>query len=137
MLVKLIVLFSGIVGSSNRMLLGMSHGMLGLIGLRATITSSSGFIRTVSFQPTSFASGGFTIPSHPTRLINWTLNMCQWMACVSTPLCVIFQIWVPSASEPIGCAASEFLMSSVGGSVSKYGIVVCVIIVVLGISTPN
>ena len=55
--------------------------------------SSSGFIRTVSFQPSSLVSGGLTAPSQPTRLITCTLNRWKWMKWVSTPLCVIFQSW--------------------------------------------
>ena len=36
--------------------------------------------RTVSFQPSSSASGGLMAPSQPTRLITWTLNRWKWMA---------------------------------------------------------
>ena len=36
------------------------------------MVSSSGLIRTVSFQPSSFASGGMTMLSHVTRLSTWT-----------------------------------------------------------------
>ena len=39
---------------------------------RATIVSSSGLMRTVSFQPSSVGSGLRTMPSQPTRLSNWT-----------------------------------------------------------------
>ena len=60
------------------------------------MTSSSGFMRTVSFQPSSLGSGGLIVPSQPTRLITCTLNRWKWMAWVSTPLWVIFQICVPS-----------------------------------------
>ena len=80
------------------------------------MTSSSGFIRTVSFQPSSLGSGGLIAPSQPTRLITCTLNRWKWMAWVSTPLCVIFQIWVPSVSDPIWVARPDGLMISVGGS---------------------
>src|SRR5664279_2038841 len=65
---------SGQVGSSRRTLSGTGKGTLGTIGLIATIASSSGFILTVSFQPSSLASGGRTAPSQPTRLISCTLN---------------------------------------------------------------
>ena len=46
---------------------------------RATMMSSSGFIRTVSFQPSSLASGGLIVPSQPTRLITCTLNRWKWI----------------------------------------------------------
>ena len=92
---------SGIVGSSGRMLSGTPNGSFGAIGRRATMQSSNGFIRTVSFQPSSFGSGGFTTPSQSTRLISCTLKRWKWIGCVSTPLWVIFQIWVPSPVAPI------------------------------------
>ena len=44
----------------------------GMIGLSATMVSSSGLIRTVSFQPSSVASGLRMMPSQPTRFSNWT-----------------------------------------------------------------
>ena len=44
----------------------------GTIGRSATIVSSSGLIRTVSFQPSSLASGLRMMPSQPTRLMSWT-----------------------------------------------------------------
>ena len=78
------------------MLFGTSNGSVGVIGRTATIVSSSGLTRTVSFQPSSLASGGMMMLSQVTRLISWTLNRWKWIGCVSTPLCVIFQIWVPS-----------------------------------------
>ncbi len=59
----------------------------------------------VSFQPTSLGSGGLTVPSQPTRLISCTLTRWKWTGWVSTPLWVIFQIWV-----------SPSLMFSVTGS---------------------
>jgi hypothetical protein len=49
---------SGIDGSSRRMLLGRpphSSGICGMIGRSATMVSSSGLMRTVSFQPSSVA----------------------------------------------------------------------------------
>ena len=46
----------------------------------------------VSFQPSSLASGG-DVPSQSTRLITCTSNRWKWIGWVSTPLCVIFQIW--------------------------------------------
>ena len=56
-------------------------------------------------------------PSQPTRLITCTLNRWKWMACVSTPLWVIFQICVPSLAMPTERRRSaEFVMISVGGS---------------------
>gem|GEM_PF-6624977 len=80
------------------------------------IASSSGFIRIVSFHPTSFAAGAVTAPSQPTRLMSWMSVMCQCMAWVSTPLWVTFQIWVPSFRLPIGAAARVSLTISVGGN---------------------
>ena len=82
------------------MLSGTPKGSLGATGRKATMMSSSGFIRTVSFQPSSLGSGGLTTPSQPTRLITCTLNRWKWIEWVSTPLWVIFQIWVPSAADP-------------------------------------
>ena len=84
------------------MLSGTANGRVGTIGRRATIVSSSGLTRTVSFQPSSFASGGMMMPSHVTRLITCTSYRWKWIGCVSTPLWVIFQIWVPSAADEIG-----------------------------------
>ena len=84
------------------MLFGTSNGSVGMIGRRATIVSSSGLTRTVSFQPSSDASGGMMMLSQVTRLRSWTLNRWKWIGWVSTPLWVIFQIWVPSAPELIG-----------------------------------
>ena len=43
----------GIIGFSGRTLLGRSKGKVGMIGRMATIVSSSGLTRTVSFQPSS------------------------------------------------------------------------------------
>ena len=86
------------------------------MGRRATMQSSSGFMRTVSFQPSSLGSGGLIAPSQPTRLMTCTLKRWKWMACVSTPLWVIFQICVPSPSDPTGVARSELVMFSVSGS---------------------
>ncbi len=54
-------------------------------------------------------------PSQPTRLITCTLNRWKWIVCVSTPLCVIFQICVPSPSVT-GPTAPESVMTSVAGS---------------------
>ena len=88
---------SGIIGLSSRTLLGRSNGSVGITGRRATIVSSSGLTRTVSFHPSSFASGGMMMLSHVTRFRTCTSNAWKWIGCVSTPLCVIFQIWVPSA----------------------------------------
>src|SRR5664279_578086 len=90
---------AGSIGLSSRMLFGTSNGTVGVIGRRATIVSSSGLVRTVSFQPSSLASGGMMMLSQVTRLISWTLNRWKWIGWVSTPLCVIFQIWVPGAPE--------------------------------------
>ena len=42
------------------------------------------------------------IPSQPTRLMIWTSNRWKWIGWVSTPLCVIFQIWEPSVVVVIG-----------------------------------
>ena len=49
------------------MLFGMSKGTFGITGRRAMIVSCSGLIRTVSFHPSSVASGGVMMLSHPTR----------------------------------------------------------------------
>jgi hypothetical protein len=45
--------------------------------------------------------------SQVTRLITCTSNRWKWIGCVSTPLWVIFQIWVPSAADEIGVTSSE------------------------------
>ncbi len=87
------------IGLSGRMLFGTSKGTTGMIGRRATIVSSSGLTRMVSFQPSSDGSGGMMMLSQVTRLRIWTLNRWKWNGCVSTPLWVIFQIWVPSATR--------------------------------------
>ena len=84
------------------MLFGTSKGSVGMIGRRATMVSSSGLTRTVSFQPSSFASGGMMMLSQVTRLRTCTSYRWKWIGCVSTPLCVIFQICVPSSAEEIG-----------------------------------
>ena len=64
---------AGIVGSINRVLLGTLKGSLGATGLKATMVCSSGSTLTVSFQPSSSASGGTMTPSQPTRLTSCTL----------------------------------------------------------------
>ena len=51
---------------------GISHGSSGTIGRSATMVSSSGAMRTVSFQPSSSLSGGMMMLSHVTRLSIWT-----------------------------------------------------------------
>ena len=79
MFAKPIVEPCGMVGSSRRTLSGTPKGSLRSIGRMATMMSSSGFIRTVSFQPSSFASGGWIAPSQPTRLITCTLNRWKWI----------------------------------------------------------
>ena len=84
------------------MLSGTSNGSVGTIGRRATMVSSSGLTRTVSFQPSSVGSGGMMMLSQVTRLITCTSYRWKWIGWVSTPLWVIFQIWVPSAAEEIG-----------------------------------
>jgi len=63
---------AGIIGFSRRMLFGISNGSFGITGRRATMVSSSGLTRTVSFHPSSLASGGMMMLSHVTRLITWT-----------------------------------------------------------------
>ena len=50
------------------MLSGTANGRVGTIGRRATIVSSSGLTRTVSFQPSSVGSGGMMMLSQVTRL---------------------------------------------------------------------
>jgi hypothetical protein len=89
---------AGAIGFSGLTLFGTSNGIVGMMGRSATIVSSSGLILTVSFQPSSSGSGGMMMLSHVTRLITCTFHRCQWIGCVSTPLCVIFQIWVPSSA---------------------------------------
>ena len=106
---------SGVVTSNGRMLSGSPKGSFGVVGRIATMMSSSGFMRTVSFQPTSFGSGFRIAPSQPTRLMTCTLNRWKWIACVSTPLCVIFQIWVPSPRLG-GAIDADGAMNSVVGS---------------------
>ena len=93
---------SGIIGLSSRMAFGSSHGSSGMIGRSATIVSSSGLIRTVSFQPSSVASTCLRLLSQATRLRTWTSYRWKWIGCVSTPLCVIRQICDPSAADEIG-----------------------------------
>ena len=53
----------GIIGLRLRMEFGSSNGTWGTMGRRATMVSSSGLMRTVSFQPISFGSGGITGPA--------------------------------------------------------------------------
>jgi len=96
---------SGSIGLSGRSLLVTSNGKTGMIGRSATIVSSSGLIRSVSFQPSSLASGGRMMPSQPTRLMTWTSKRWKWIGCVSTPLWVIFQSCVPSLATEIGCTS--------------------------------
>src|SRR5512146_2765453 len=48
----------GSVTSNGRTLLGRLQGRFCFIGFKATMMSSNGFIRTVSFQDTSLSSGG-------------------------------------------------------------------------------
>ena len=62
----------GIIGLSARTAFGTSKGTCGTTGRSATMVSSSGLIRTVSFHPSSFASGGMTMLSHVTRLSTCT-----------------------------------------------------------------
>ena len=63
---------SSIIGLSSRTLFGRSNGTFGMTGRRATIVSCSGLIRTVSFHPSSVASGGMMMLSHVTRLSTCT-----------------------------------------------------------------
>ena len=92
----------GIMGLSGRLLSRIPNGSVGAIGRTATIVSSSGLTRTVSFHPSSVGSGGMMMLSQVTRLMTCTLYRWKWSGCVSTPLCVIFQIWVPSAPDAMG-----------------------------------
>ena len=96
MLVKPMPEPSGMAGLSGRRLSGMPKGSFGGVGRSATIVSSSGLVRMVSFQPSSFASGGRICPSQPTRFTSCTSKMWKWTGWVSTPLCEIFQSCVPS-----------------------------------------
>ena len=96
------------------------------------MVSSSGLMRTVSFQPSSLASGLRMIPSQPTRLITCTSYRWKWIGCVSTPLCVIFQICVPSVAEAIGVTlrhwpSGRLVMSinSLAGFTYGYRIMFC------------
>ncbi len=93
---------AGIIGLSGRTELGTSKGTCGMIGRSATMVSSSGLIRTVSFQPFSFASFGMMMLSHVTRLSTWTSYRWKWIGWVSTPLWVTRQICVPSVASLIG-----------------------------------
>ncbi len=52
--------------------LGNSKGRVGMTGRKATMVSSSGEMRTVSFQPSSLGSGGMMMLSQVTRLSTWT-----------------------------------------------------------------
>ena len=63
---------NGIIGLRGRTAFGTSNGTFGMIGRRATIVSSSGLIRTVSFQPSSLGSVGMMMLSHVTRFTIWT-----------------------------------------------------------------
>ncbi len=72
MLAKPMVDPIGMAGLSGRTLSGTPNGSLGATGLRATIVSSSGLTRTVSFQPSSLSSGTRMNPSQPTRLMSCT-----------------------------------------------------------------
>ena len=62
----------GIIGLSGRWLSGTPNGSVGTIGRSATMVSSSGLTRTVSFQPSSVGSGGMMMLSQVTRLITCT-----------------------------------------------------------------
>ena len=104
------------LGSSSRTLSPSFQGRVGTNALTARITSWPGFMRTVSFQPSSLGSGGRSVPSIATRLITCTLNRWKWMAWVSTPWWSTRQIWVPSFRAPIWVAFDESRMMSVGVS---------------------
>ena len=73
-----------------------------MIGRTATMVSWSGLIRTVSFHPSSDGSVGMLMPSQVTRFSTCTSNRWKWIGWVSTPLCVIFQICVPSSPVLMG-----------------------------------
>ena len=73
-----------------------------MIGRRATIVSWSGLMRTVSFQPSSMGSVGMMMLSQVTRFSTCTSYRWKWIGWVSTPLCVIRQIWVPSVADEMG-----------------------------------
>src|SRR5674476_625934 len=66
----------GIIGLRLRIEFGTSHGTCGTIGRRATMVSSSGLIRTVSFQPSSDGSVGMMMLSQVTRFRTWTSYRC-------------------------------------------------------------
>ena len=87
---------TGMDGSIGRMESGSLNGRTGICGRRATMVSSSGCMRTVSFEPISPGSGAYFAPSQPTRLTSCTSNRWKCTGWLSTPLCVIFQICVPS-----------------------------------------
>ncbi len=68
MLLKSLVEPAGSIGFRLWMAFGTSHGTWGTIGRSATMVSSSGLMRTVSFQPSSLGSVGMMMLSHVTRL---------------------------------------------------------------------
>ncbi len=111
----------GIIGLSGRLLSGTPKGRTGTMGRTATMVSSSGLTRTVSFQPSSFGSGGMMMLSQVTLLRTWTSYRWKCSGWVSTPLCVIFQICVPSAAELIG-VTSRLLGNPVASRVSVAGL---------------
>ena len=107
MLLNIAVEPVGSIGFRGRTELGTSNGTFGTTGRSATMVSSRGDMRTVSFHPSSFASGRMTMLSQVTRLSSWTSNRWKWIGCVSTPLCVNRQICVPSAVVEIGVALTS------------------------------
>src|ERR1035437_6160099 len=61
---------AGLVGSSKRMLSGTGKRSLWAVGLKATKSISSGFMRTVSFQPFSLRRGARSVPSNAINELN-------------------------------------------------------------------
>src|SRR5512137_837418 len=114
-----------IIGLSGGMLSGVSNGKVGMIGRMAKYVSSNGLTRTVSFQPSSAGSGAMMLLSHVTRFSSCTSYRWKWIGCVSTPLCVNFQICVPSDATAMGfrfCVVGRLapLKISVAGFTNGY-----------------
>jgi len=96
---------AGFDGSSRRALRGWPNGTFGALPRIATTTSSSGFSRSVSFQPTSSVAGGLTVPSQPTRLTSCTSTMLKWIEFDQKPLSTSFQICIsPSPMMSVGAS---------------------------------
>ena len=62
----------------------MDAGSLGKVNCMITVVTSPGFIRTVSFQPISLASGGNGFPTNVMPVEGSPVNACRWMICTLT-----------------------------------------------------